>query len=111
MAKTKRYVTLTVPAAAANAVKAVIAEFHKAEKPRPIKRQLRLSNADFKKGQEIVRAHCNLGDKRDKWLDKLYDEQNRLEDLSVGIRSKGDTTWLNKQLGILDTAIEYAEDA
>lgn len=100
-----------VPVGCAEEVQKVLNRYRAAKNPKPIKRKLRISKEEFKRGQAVVKQHSALGRKRDRWCDKLANEQERLEDLIDASRTKGDKTWLENKLELLERAIEYAEDA
>ena len=103
---------VVVPSACLDAVEEVIKKYRAGLKPRSIKRKLRITKKQFANGQKIVRQHSDLGVYRERWLDKLGNEYVRLEDLLMSApRSPTDKKWLEKQLDLLDKAIDYAENA
>ena len=91
-------------------MKLVNAFNNKHKKTKPIKRKLRISKKEFTEGAAIVKQEAKLGVLREKWCDKLDREYTRLDDL-FDLVNKKDKFWIEKQLRILDVAIDYAYHA
>ena len=104
-------ITMRVPRACATDVEDVINKHRSKQNPKPIKRKLRITKQDFKNAREVIRVHVQYGKARDRWLNKLGNEYERLEDLVMSARTDADAKWLNNQLDLLENAIQYAEDA
>jgi hypothetical protein len=102
---------IEVPKHHESAVRQLLRELRRRDNPKPIERKLLITRKQFSKGQQVVRAHVRLGERREAWLDTLQDEYNRIEDLLDNPRSEADERWINRQLDRLQTAIDYVEGA